>query len=178
MRAEQDDMPAYLRTKNTSPRRSLAIFGIGSVIACTLMVLFARPVVIDIVQLKNAVRIGGQPIFEQSLQVVTQEPQGKIYRQSESVPSWEQPETTQKEIVSERQTAFDELNYTPKGAVNVVKFKEAPVQMAPQPTPKASMVTIVGDSNAKRDYCWMHKEGSIKKRECKQQVDLSLRNKN
>lgn len=178
MHVDRDDIPEYLRRKKRNPWRMFSLLGIGSAITCTLLVLFAQPVVIDIVQLKNALRVGGQPVFAQSQQVVIQQPPGQIYQQLESATRWEQSGTTQKEMVSGRQTAFNDLNYTPKGAVNVITFEEIPIHKALESSRKASMVTIVGDSNAKRDFCWMHKEGSIEKRDCKQQVDLYLRNKN
>lgn len=182
MQADMDDLPDYLRNKKQSPWRLVAIIGIGSAITILGMVLFAQPIVIDIAKLKQAVRIGGKPIFEQTSQAIMQQPEVPIYQQLASI----QPQSTtrrdqanpsQEQSTTERQTAFNDLNYTPKGAANVVTFKELPVQKELAPEKKASMVTIVGDSNAKRDSCWMHKNGSIAKRDCKQSVDLYLRNK-
>ena len=178
MHVDKDDIPEYLRRKTRSPWRMVAILGVGSAITWTLLMIFAEPIAIDVARLKNAVRIGGEPIFEEPQQIVMQQPQGQIYRQSESESRWEQTDPTQEEIAPERQTAFNDRNYAPKGAANVVKFKEVPVQKELEPARKASMVTIVGDSNAKADRCWIHREGSIEKRECKQQMDLYLRNKN
>lgn len=43
----------------------LAILGVGSAIIWGLIALFAKPIVIDVNQLKQAIRIDGQPLFSE-----------------------------------------------------------------------------------------------------------------
>lgn len=53
MRAEKDDIPDYLRpSKKQGPWRMLAILGVGSAIFWGLVTVFAKPIVIDVAQLK------------------------------------------------------------------------------------------------------------------------------
>jgi hypothetical protein len=182
MQADMDDMPDYLRAKKKNPWRMVAIVGIGSAITISAMALFTQPIEIDLAQLKAAVRIGGKPIFEQAPQAIMQQPEVPINQQFESVQPksitrWDQANPPQVQSTSDRQTVFNDRNYTPKGAANVVNFTEVPAQNEPEPAKTAGMVTIVEDSNAKKDYCWMHRNGSIEKRECKRETDLYLRNK-
>lgn len=65
MKAERDDAPGYLRTKRDSPWRMVAVLGLGSAIFWGLVALFAEPIVIDVNQIKQGIRIGGQPLFSQ-----------------------------------------------------------------------------------------------------------------
>ena len=65
MKADRDDAPEYLRSKRESPWRMVAVLGLGSAITWGLIALFAKPIVIDVDQLKNSIRFGGQPLFSQ-----------------------------------------------------------------------------------------------------------------
>ena len=66
MKSDWDDAPAYIRGKKKhSPWRMVAFLGVGSVITWGLIALFAKPIVIDIDQLKQAIRVDGQPLFSQ-----------------------------------------------------------------------------------------------------------------
>ncbi|SFP09762.1 hypothetical protein SAMN05216190_1054 [Pseudomonas borbori] len=65
MKAERDDAPVHLRTKTEGPWRMIAILGVGSAITWGLIALFAKPIVIDVYQLKQAIRVGGQPLFSE-----------------------------------------------------------------------------------------------------------------
>jgi hypothetical protein len=182
MQADMDDMPDYLRAKKKSPWRMVAFLGIGSAITFSVMALFTQPIAIDIAKLKDAVRIGGKPIFEQTPQAIMQQPEVPINQQFEpvqekSISRRDQANPPQEQSTSDRQTVFNDRNYTPKGAANIVSFVEVPAQNEPEPAKTAGMVTIIEDSNAKKDYCWMHPNGSIEKRDCKRKMDLYLRNK-
>lgn len=74
MHVEDDDVPEYLRPKKQGPSRALAIVAIGSVITGVLMLIFAKPVVIDVAQLKKAIRFADQPVFDEPARVVEQAP--------------------------------------------------------------------------------------------------------
>lgn len=66
MNSDWDDAPDYIRNnKKQSPWRTVVILGAGSAITWGLIALFAKPIVIDVNQLKQAIRIGGQPVFSE-----------------------------------------------------------------------------------------------------------------
>lgn len=66
MKVDKEDLADYLRhPKKRGPWRGIAITGIGSAIFVALVAVFAKPIVIDVAQLKQAIRFGGEPIFSQ-----------------------------------------------------------------------------------------------------------------
>lgn len=66
MKADWEDAPDYIRRdKNPGPWRMVVILGIGSAITWTLIALFAKPIVIDVNQIKQGIRVGDQLLFSQ-----------------------------------------------------------------------------------------------------------------
>lgn len=66
MKSDWDDAPDYIRNnKKQSPWRTVVILGVSSAITWSLIALFAKPIVIDVNQLKQAIRVDGQPVFSQ-----------------------------------------------------------------------------------------------------------------
>ena len=75
-----------------------------------------------------------------------------------------------------RQTVFNDQNFIPKGAVNVVAF-----QLGSDPPPrkqpsKGAQVTIVRQSPSMKDRaCWPYRQGSIESRNCRASIGLKYR---
>ncbi|MFI8743091.1 hypothetical protein [Stutzerimonas zhaodongensis] len=130
MRSDWDDAPEYLRSrKKQGPWRFLAILGIGSAVIAALALTFGQPIVLDMNQIKQGIRIGGKPLFNpepaQPIQPVGQ-PSVENYEALTAVPSPapQQRLLTQEEIdwfaersaeaAQSRQTSFNDDNYTPK----------------------------------------------------------------
>ncbi|ATH82103.1 hypothetical protein CO724_13425 [Ectopseudomonas mendocina] len=66
MKANKDDVPEYLRNKEKpGPWRMVAILGAGSAITWGVIALFAKPIVINVDQLKQAIHVDGKPLFSQ-----------------------------------------------------------------------------------------------------------------
>lgn len=64
MKSDWDDAPDYLRSKKKSaPWRMVAILGVGSAITWGVIAMFAKPIVIDVDQLKQAIRVDGKPLL-------------------------------------------------------------------------------------------------------------------
>lgn len=137
MRSDWDDAPEYLRNrKKPSPWRFLAILGIGSAVLSTLAFTFGQPVVLDVNQIKQSFHIGGKPWFNQEpgqpMQPVSQ-PSVTSYETpaAELTPAPQQRPLTQEEIdwfeegtelaLQQRQTSFNDSNYTPRPAVNTMQ---------------------------------------------------------
>ena len=66
MKSNRDDAPDYLRSKKKpGPWRMLAILGVGSAITWGVIAMFAKPIVINVDQLKQAIHVDGKPLFSQ-----------------------------------------------------------------------------------------------------------------
>jgi hypothetical protein len=132
MKSDWDDAPGYIRNnKKQSPWRTVVILGVGSAITWGLIALFAKPIVIDVNQLKQAIRVGGQPLFsEQPAQTYSeplqpiQEPPAPFepaLQVAQSSPSqsdiqWSKKQAALAELVGKN--SFNDDNYTPKQPAN------------------------------------------------------------
>ncbi|WP_079202649.1 hypothetical protein [Pseudomonas sp. CC6-YY-74] len=195
MHAEEDDVPEYLRTKKQGPSRALAIVAIGSVITSVLMLIFVKPVVIDVAQLKKAIRFADQPVFDEPAQFVEQAPMQQLiapqYKQQQRQPIapqytqhkpepatlWVPRGSTPEQKPQARQTSFNDRNYTPSNPINILNFPEAPTQAASEPVKQKMKVTVIGQTDRK-DICDIFKSGSLERRGCRQQIDLNYRSRN
>nr|WP_312231896.1 hypothetical protein [Pseudomonas sp.] len=132
MRADKDDIPDYIKPrKKQGPWRTLAILGIGSAIFWGLVTVFSKPIVIDVAQLKQAIRFGGEPVFSQHPTQPQQPPSEALQGNDQDwIRSNQAQQTIQanRELeewsrqraheTQERQTSFDDSNYKPKQTVN------------------------------------------------------------
>ncbi|SDF20558.1 hypothetical protein [Phytopseudomonas seleniipraecipitans] len=132
MRADKDDVPDYIRPrKKQGPWRALAILGVGSAIFWGLVTVFAKPIVIDVAQLKQAIRFGGEPVFSQHPTQPKQPPSEALQGNDQDwIRSNEAQQTIQanRELeewsrqraqeTQERQTSFNDSNYKPKPIAN------------------------------------------------------------
>lgn len=184
MHAEEDDIPEHLRARKKDPSRTLAIVAIGSVITGALMLMFARPIVIDVAQLRKAVRFGDQRVLNESYRRVERAPvQRQIEPQFRQPPS--EPITRTEPLRSNstlqqppaRQTSFNDHNYTPTGAANVVGSASRPVFRQEAPASNGLIVTGIKQHDRK-DACEIFRSGSLQRRDCRRQMDLSSRNRN
>ncbi|WP_234035835.1 hypothetical protein [Ectopseudomonas mendocina] len=63
MKSDCEDAPDYLRNKKKpGPWRMVAILGVGSAITWGVIAMFAKPIVIDVDQLKQAIHVDGKPL--------------------------------------------------------------------------------------------------------------------
>lgn len=190
MNSDWDDAPDYIRNKKKeSPWRMVIIMGVGSAITWGLITLFAKPIVIDVNQIKQGIRVGGQPIFNQQ-QAQTYNQPSQIIQEApvpfEPAPQVARPAPSQADIkwyeeqaklAAERiENSFNDKNYTPKGATNIVPA----TQVTSEPTvreQKRQEIVVVGKAETRlRDYC-PYPKGSIEQRNCKMRMDLESRNR-
>lgn len=76
-----------------------------------------------------------------------------------------------------RQTSFNDQNFVPTGAHNIVTFHQASSDTAPVDAPKKVKLTIVGQTPSMKDRaCWPFRQGSIEARNCRLSVGLKHRN--
>jgi len=170
MRAEKDDIPDYLRpSKKQGPWRMLAILGVGSAIFWGLVTVFAKPIVIDVAQLKQAIRFGGEPIFNQQ-PVQPQQPPAEALQGNDQ--DWIRSNQAQQTIQAnreleewsrqraqetyERQTVFNDNNYAPKQPVNTYKAAPAPAaqQIASAERPRQQQRTVQREHTSQWIKSW------------------------
>lgn len=111
MRIDRDNIPDHIHTrKKTSPWRLLAILGIGSAAFWTLAMMFGKPIIIDLEQIKRGIRFAEQPASPPEYPQTMAKPRALEELLQELPRSEPKPAT--------RQTSFNDDNYQPRGAVN------------------------------------------------------------
>lgn len=190
MKPDWDDAPDYIRDKKKeSPWRMVAILGVGSVITLGLIALLAKPVVIDLNQLKQGIRIGGQPMFSQQsdqtysapLQAIEEmpapfEPAPQVARTPLSQADMQWSEKQAEFALERMQSSFSDNNYTPKGATNIVPATPVTREPVARQQRRQEIVVVGKEQTRLRDYCPFPR-GSIELRNCKMRADLDSRNR-
>jgi hypothetical protein len=133
MKSDWDYAPVYLR-RNTKqkPWRMVVFLSIVSVLMWAVMALFAKPIVIDVDQLKQAIYIDGKPLFTQDLPSqlyaeaeeirlpslpVTPPAQQLAYRpanQSQPQATIQWADEQFERAITSSKNSFNDSNYTPK----------------------------------------------------------------
>ena len=72
-----------------------------------------------------------------------------------------------------KQNIFNDHNYTPRGADNVLSLRETYQHDEQEKTAGKVRVTVIKET--KDQTCWPLKEGSIERRNCKSHVGLGRR---
>lgn len=194
MKADMDDMPEYLKTrKQESPWRMLAIMAIGTGVVLGGLSLFGGGFI------DRTKTIASGKGFRDDIGLLQPQPkQQEVARQQGSVERREsytqqqtfhsdesliiergrayEPEPTQ----PERQTVFNDQNYRPQGAVNVVSLNTSATTTEQQwsAQPKQQKIVIVGQEQKPGDWVctYIGGEGSLERRNCKSSMQLYKRN--
>lgn len=88
--------------------------------------------------------------------------------------SLQQPEQpTGSDSPATKQNIFNDHNYTPRGADNVLSLRDTYQPAEPEKPAGKVRVTVIKET--KDQTCWPLKEGSIERRNCKSHVGLNYR---
>ena len=176
MRAEFDDAPDWVQQR--ARKRGLG-----------------KPILIGLIAIGltfGGLHIAGGALLKNRLEhlaAITNQPQpipvAEISRPQPTEKDWDQvvdevarrsEPANAKTVTPARQNTFNDSNYVPRGADNVVRYAPAkPEPEVPQYREKPKVI-VVGKPDPKlSDYC-PGKEGSLQKRNCKTQINLSERN--
>ena len=163
MKVDRDDVPDYLRSnKKRGPWRVLTILGVGSAITWGVIALYAKPIVINIDQLKQAIYIDGKSLGQKSTPqaYAAQEPQLRLpsipidppanrvvhqpanQMQPRASIQWTEGEKARAE--SSAKNVFNDSNYTPKQPAStytpptIHQIAAAPQRSAPPKTKQVS----------------------------------------
>jgi hypothetical protein len=87
-------------------------------------------------------------------------------------PSSEEPSP----VDAARQTVFNEHNYIPRGADNVIALQVGSDPSPSREAPKKMKLTIVQQSPSMKDRaCWPYRQGSLESRRCRASIGLMHR---
>ncbi len=184
MKAEWNDAPEYIRRR---PRKGAIAWLIPGLIGTAIMLAALQ--MVSSAFLKGTV----QGIADKRIQP-TPAPVAEITRaEPAATKDWDrvveevaardvisqpqlQPKADMETTAARKQTIFTDANYTPRGADNVLSFKE-PLESNEQPIPAVKKeIVVVGQKPSMKDRaCWPHKEGSIESRNCRSRVGLNYR---
>lgn len=85
----------------------------------------------------------------------------------------EPPRATEHPTPNVKQTVFNDLNYTPQGAVNIIQATSTyPIEKPAPKTNRPKEIVVVGKESRLRELC-PHREGSIERRNCRMRMDLN-----
>lgn len=197
MRAEREDIPEYLKTrKQGTPWKMLAMAGIGTGIvfsAVSIVGMFGNGTANNASNMKDgrkaveeiaSIRQGRVQQPASQLQSQTQSgierkeayrvPAFSTYEAEAATGSYPNKEAPRQK---EKQTVFNDRNYIPQGAVNVISYSTLDEYAAPVPQGEQEILIIGKEGRRLRDFC-PYKPGTIEHRNCKMNMDLYSRNRN
>lgn len=196
MKADMDDMPEYLKTrKQESPWRMVVIIGIGTTVVVGAIGLFGGGFAERAQRIANGQSLSDDIGFmqPQPKQQERTRPQGVAATQQSYNPARtlrnEEPLIIEKGRAfepasdqSEKQTVFNDQNYRPQGAVNVVSFNTPTSYNEPQRSNQSRQqeIVIIGQETKPGDWVcnYFGGKGSIERRNCKSNMQLHNRNQN
>lgn len=183
MRAELDDAPDYfLARRKKNGIASVVHWLAGTVISLGILYIFSNLVL-------------GQAVKNLSSQKTTLTPKaeaiGEIYRpkpEAKSEIDWDsvvqekaqrsevpQPRKVETKSEQTKQTVFNDRNYNPQGAINIVQAERIQPTKAVEQTKQKTEIVVVGKAERRlSDFC-PYSPGSIEHRNCKATINLNSR---
>jgi hypothetical protein len=180
MKADRHDAPEWIKASSKRNRLGMVIPGlIGTVLTIGALHVagqaFLQSNVQNLVDGKKETR--PVPVAEirradpetDWSKVVEAQARRDATSQPQATPS------TSTENTATKQTVFNDLNYTPRGADNVLSFKETYQPVEPEKPAGKVRVTVIKEENKLKDFCG-GAQGSIERRNCRSNVGLEYRN--
>lgn len=181
MKADRNDAPEWLTSR---PRKSgnlgVVLAGaIGMVVTFGALTVAGQAFMQTTV--KNLAENRQQPKPKPVAEITRAEPaprhdwdrivEEQARRDAMSQHQPEQP--TGSDSPARKQNIFNDHNYTPRGADNVLSLRETYQHDEQEKTAGKVRVTVIKET--KDQTCWPLKEGSIERRNCKSHVGLNYR---
>ncbi|WP_312511749.1 hypothetical protein [Stutzerimonas nitrititolerans] len=183
MKAEWNDAPDYVRRR---PRKGAITWLIPGLIGTAIM-LAALQMVSSAFLKGTAQGIADkriQPKPAPVAEITRAEPAAtkdwdKVVEEVAARGATPKPQSSQpKAVTSEqppKQTVFNDKNYVPQGATNIVPATRVIPEPAVTTPSRQKEIVVVGKESRISDFC-PGGEGSIERRNCKANVNLSTRN--
>nr|WP_256833247.1 hypothetical protein [Pseudomonas oleovorans] len=182
MKAERDDAPEWLTSRPSKGSNLKVVLAgtIGTVVTLGVLTLAGQAFMQNTV--KNLAENRQQPKPTPVAEVSRAEPaprndwdrivEEQARRDAMSQQQPEQP--TGSDSPAAKQNIFNDHNYTPRGADNVLSLRETYKPAEPEKPAGKVHVTVIKET--KDQKCWPLKEGSIERRNCKTKIGLSNKN--
>ncbi len=178
MKADRDDAPEWL-TSRPHRRSNLGVLlagVIGTVVTLGALSMAGQAFMQTTV--KNLAENRQQPKPTPVAEITRAEPAprndwDKIVEEQarRDAMSQQQPEQpTGSDSPTVKQTVFNDQNYTPRGADNVLSLRKAYQPLESEKSADKVRVTVIKET--KDSMCWPLKEGSIERRSCKSYLKL------
>jgi hypothetical protein len=182
MKAEWNDAPDYIRRR---PRKGAVAWLIPGLIGTAIMLAALQMVS------SSFLKGTAQGIADKRIQPKPA-PVAEITRAEPVTKDWDrvveevaargatpQPQALQPQAATAepppKQTVFNDKNYVPQGAANIVPATRVPPEQTVTITPRQKEIVVVGKESRISDFC-PGGEGSIQRRNCKASVNLNARN--
>ncbi|WP_313464072.1 hypothetical protein [Stutzerimonas nitrititolerans] len=182
MKAEWNDAPDYVRRR---PRKGAVAWLIPGLIGTAIM-LAALQMVSSAFLKGTAQGIADkrvQPKPAPVAEITRAKPAAtkdwdKVVEEVAARGATPQPQTVQPQAATTdappKQTVFNDKNYVPQGATNIVPAPRVIPEPAVAIQPRQKEIVVVGKESRLRDFC-PYREGSVERRNCKMSVDLNGR---
>lgn len=182
MKADSDDAPEWLTSRQSKGSHLKVVLAgtIGTIVTLGAMTLAGQAFMQNTV--KNLADNSQPPKPKPVAEITRAEPAprddwDKIVEEQErrDAMSQQQPEQPiDSDSPAVKQTVFNDQNYAPRGADNVLSLRDTYQPAEPEKPAGKVRVTVIKET--KDQTCWPLKEGSIERRNCKSQVGLGHRN--
>jgi len=183
MKAEWNDAPDYIRRR---PRKGAVAWLIPGLIGTAIM-LAALQMVSSAFLKGTAQGIADkrtQPKPAPVAEITRAEPAAtkdwdRVVEEVAARGATPQPQSAQPQantaIPPPKQTVFNDKNYVPQGATNIVPATRVISEPAVTIQPRQKEIVVVGKESRLSDFC-PGGEGSIERRNCKAAINLDFRN--
>lgn len=183
MKADRHDAPEWIRS-NSRKRGNLGVVIpglIGTVI--TVGVLYVASQAFLQGTVKNLAESKQQPTALPVAEIRRTAPEtdwNKVVEEQARRDAMSQPQSqlpTSTASTATKQTVFNDLNYKPRGADNVLTFEETYKPIEPEKPAAKMRVTVIKEELKLKDWvCGSRPNGSVEQRNCKSRVGLQHRN--
>lgn len=182
MKADRDDAPEWLTSRPSKGSHLKVVLAgtIGTIVTLGALTLAGQAFMQNTV--KNLAANSQQPKPKPVAEIIRAEPtprndwdrivEEQARRDAMSQQQPEQPTGSDSPAV--KQTVFNDQNYTPRGADNVLSSREIPKPVIQEQPKEKLRVTGIKEETKLKDWCW-GREGSIERRNCRSQIGLNHR---
>ncbi|PIA70714.1 hypothetical protein [Pseudomonas sediminis] len=181
MKADRDDAPEWLTSRPSKGSNLKVVLAgtIGTVVTLGALTLAGQAFMQNTV--KDLAANSQPPKPKPVAEITRAEPaprndwdrivEEQARRDAMSTQQPEQPTGSDSPAV--KQTVFNDQNYTPRGADNVLSLRDTYKPAEPEKPADKVRVTVIKET--KDSTCWPLKEGSIERRNCRLGVGLNYR---
>lgn len=178
MKADRDDAPEWLTSRPSKGSNLKVVLAgtIGTVVTLGALTLAGQAFMQNTV--KDLAANSQPPKPKPVAEITRAEPaprndwdrivEEQARRDAMSTQQPEQPTGSDSPAV--KQTVFNDQNYTPRGADNVLSLRDTYKPAEPEKPADKVRVTVIKET--KDSTCWPLKEGSIERRSCKSYLKL------